>query len=215
VDEFETQPQYPDNTQETSATSRRNFLKVAVVSSAAAAAAVGGAGVAASALASRTPSGLSKLLVLNANVVSTQNACFTHTTAPFQQNTSENTFSDNSSLFLFAWFTLPSHTSSDNFHLAFAASTPLPAYLSYQTPTNSVGVYADQSGCPTQQPSNPFFQANSLPTDFTIDAGTSTILVQMHLKGSSVPAGTQLTLTVELTGPGGYDTTATDVAFFA
>src|SRR5579859_2746766 len=124
MDEFENQSQQPESTQDASGTSRRNFLKVAVVSSAAAAAAVGGAGVAASALATRAPSGLSKLLVLNSNLVSTTNACFTN--SAFQDVQSLN---PNESFYVWAWFTLGA---AGLYTANLSSATPLPSYITYQ-----------------------------------------------------------------------------------
>lgn len=206
MDEFETQPQYPENTQETSATSRRNFLKVAVVSSAAAAAAVGGAGVAASALAGRAPSGLSKLLVLNSNLVSTKNACFTNT--DFQDVASLN---GNESFYVWAWFTLGAagtYTAS--------LATALPAFVTYQG-SKQQEAFPGLSSCPNSNPADTTTasgKGDSLP--FTFDAATdnSTVLIQLHLNASSAAAGT-VTFTVEVTGPGGYDTTATTSVTFS
>lgn len=218
MDEFSTQPQHPEtpqDSQETNATSRRNFLKVAVVSSAAAAAAVGGAGVAASALASRTPTGLSKLLVLNTSTaVSTTNACFTHTQEPFTDDTPGDPFNDNGSAFMWAWFTLPTHTDTDTFHLDFASDTPLPSWLGYQN-TQSVDVYGNLSACPTTQPTGAIVTKATMGFDFSVPSGTSTILVQLHLNATKAPAGSTLTLDVELTGPGGFDSISEATAYFA
>lgn len=216
MDEFENQPQQPESAQDANGTSRRNFLKVAVVSSAAAAAAVGGAGVAAATLSSRAPTGLSKLLVLDSTLVSTKNACFTHTNASLDDNTPSNPFSDNSSLFYWAWFTLPSHTATDQFTIKVSSGTPFPSTITYQN-SNSVEVYPGLSGCPTSQPANPVTPPGSiasLPITFSVGAGVTTVLLQLHLNGSSVTPGSTFTLTTEITGPGGYDVTATHTAYF-
>lgn len=213
MEEFENQSQQPETTQDASGTSRRNFLKVAVVSSAAAAAAVGGAGVAATALASRAPSGLSKLLVLNSNVVSTTNACFTHTTEPFTDDTPTDPYSSNASMFFWAWF--GNITTAGSYTISISSGTPLPSWIGYQNPTNSVAAYANLSGCPTTQPTSPIGQANTMPITFSVGAGVTSVLLQLHLKASKAPAGATFVFTVEMTGPGGYDTTATQTAYFA
>ena len=207
MDEFETQPEHHEDTQDTSATSRRGFLKVAVVSSAAAAAAVGGAGVAASALATRAPSGLSKLLVLNTNVVSTKNACFTN--SAFQDVEALN---PNESFYVWAWFTLGA---AGTYTANLAAATPLPAYVTYQG-SNQQEAFPGLTGCPSADPSTSVTasgKGDALPFTFTATAG-STVLIQLHLNATSAPAGT-ITLTVEVTGPGGYDTTATTSVTFS
>ncbi|HEX9037168.1 MAG TPA: hypothetical protein VF808_09290 [Ktedonobacterales bacterium] len=212
MDEFEQQPQQPEVPQDANATSRRNFLKVAVVSSAAAAAAVGGAGVAASALASRAPSGLSKLLVLNTNVVSTTNACFTNT--DFQEVSALN---PNESFYVWAWFTLPSGNGGETFTASLSSATPLPSYVTYQG-SKQQKAFANGSGCPNADPSlslTTLGKSDTLPVTFKTDAsGDSTVLIQVHLNASSAPAGS-ITLTIELTGPGGYDTTATTTVTFS
>lgn len=208
MDEFETQPQYPENTQDTSATSRRNFLKVAVVSSAAAAAAVGGAGVAASALSSRAPSGVLKLLSLNTNVVSTKNACFTN--SAFEDVDALN---GNESLYVWAWFTLGV---AGTYTADLAASTPLPAYLTYQG-SKQQEAFPGLASCPSSDPSATVTasgKGDALPFTFTAATDNSTVLIQLHLNATSAPAGT-ITLTVEVTGPGGYDTTATTSVTFS
>ena len=224
MDEFNTQPQHPENPQDpqdSNATSRRNFLKVAVVSSAAAAAAVGGAGVAASALASRTPTGLSKLLILpSVNLVSTANACFTHTSTDIGvQNSPSSPYNGTSSAFLFAWFTLPTHTSSDSFTLDFASDTPL-TFLEFQNSNSTVDIWENQSSCPTSQPTGDEVSGSPLgpfPLTFSVDASVTTILVQLHLKGNSTaPSGTSTeTVDVELKGPGGYDSISEATAYFS
>lgn len=217
MDEFENQPQQPEIPQDASGTSRRNFLKVAVVSSAAAAAAVGGAGVAATALSARNAgTSLSKVFVLGSEV-STQIACFTHTKIPFEENSPSSTFSDDSSLFYWAWFTLPSHTATDTFTISVSSGTPFPSTITYQN-SNSVEVYAGLSGCPTQQPSGPVTppgSIGSLPISFSVAASVTTVLLQLHLNGSSVTPGSTFTLTTVITGPGGFSQNATHTAYFA
>lgn len=207
MEEFENQSQQPETTQDASGTSRRNFLKVAVVSSAAAAAAVGGAGVAATALASRAPSGLSKLLVLNSNLVSTTNACFTNT--DFQDVQSLN---PNESFYVWAWFTLGA---AGTYTASLSSATPLPSYVTYQG-SNQQEAFPGLTGCPSSNPADSVTasgKGDSLPFTFTA-AASSTVLIQLHLNATSAPAGS-LVITVEVTGPGGYDVTATTTVVFS
>ena len=211
VDEFENQPQQSETSQDTNGTSRRNFLKVAVVSSAAAAAAVGGAGVAATALSSRAPSGLSKLLVLNSNLVSTENACFTNT--DFHKVTALN---PNESFYVWAWFTLPGGASGQSFTASITAPNPLPSYIAYQGHKQQK-VFKNLCSCQDSghAPSDDakIKSSDTMPVTFTVPSGTNTVLVQLHLNATSAPAGS-VTFTVELTGPS-YDVTATTSVVFS
>lgn len=211
MEEFENQPQQPETTQDASGTSRRNFLKVAVVSSAAAAAAVGGAGVAATALASRAPSGLSKLLVLNNNLVSTKNACFTFTTAPYEDNSPTNPFNNTEEVFLFAWF---SGLSAGNYTVSLASPTSLPSWLAYSGNDVTVFDYSGQSGCPTDVSKlTQITSGSSLPINVTITTQTD-VLVWLQLHATNAPSGTQETITIEMTNGGSYDVTASSTAYF-
>ena len=213
MDEFENQPQQPETTQEASGTSRRSFLKVAVVSSAAAAAVVGGAGVAATALASRTPTGLSKLLVLNSNVVSTKHACFTN--SAFHDSTGLNT---NEGFYVWAWFALPSGAPGQSYTASILTPDPLPTYIDFQghkqqkifknlSGCQDHGVAPDSSKVITGTPSN------SMPITFTVPSGTNTVLVQVHLNATNAPKNSSLVFTVELKGPS-FDETATTTVLF-
>jgi hypothetical protein len=207
MDEFENQAQESETAREESGTSRRNFLKVAVVSSAAAAAVVGGAGVAATALSSRAPSGLSKLLVLNSNVVSTQNACFTN--SAFQDVQSLN---PNESLYVWGWFTLGA---AGTYTANLASATPLPSYVTYQG-SKQQEAFPGLTGCPSANPADSVTasgKGDTLPFTFTA-AANSSVLIQLHLNASSAPAGTW-TVTIEVTGPGSYDVTATTTVVFS
>lgn len=208
MDEFENQPQQPESAQDANGTSRRNFLKVAVVSSAAAAAAVGGAGVAAATLSSRAPTGLSKLLVLDSTLVSTKNACFTFTQAPYADNTSTNKFNDTEDLFLWVWFT---GLTADTYTLSLASPSAMPSYLTFNgTP---VRVFANLTGCPSAALTiSPFATGTGFPTTFAVTTQTS-VLVQFQMHAKDAPSGTTLTMTVELKGTS-YDHTATATAFF-
>jgi hypothetical protein len=213
MDEFETQPQQSETAQDANGTSRRSFLKVAVVSSAAAAAAVGGAGVAATALSARSSTGLSKLFVLNTNLVSTTNACFTN--SAFQDVTGLNT---NEGFYVWAWFTLPPSASGQSFTASLIAPNPLPSYISYQG-SKQQKVFKNLSGCQDQgtAPSDTAkigAGADTMPITFTVPSGTNTVLVQVHLNATNAPAGSSIVFTVELTGPS-YDTTATTTVHFA
>jgi hypothetical protein len=211
MDEFENQPQQTTSAEEIAGTSRRKFLKAAVVSSAAAAAAVGTAGVAASALASRAPSGLSKLLVLSTNLVSTQDGCWTFTTAPFVGNSQDNPFNDNEDVFMFAWFT---GLSAGTYSLTLNSPATLPSYLSFNG--NKVQVFPNVSGCPTAAPTGAIASANDLsaPVSFTIDSSVTSVLVWLQMHAKNVPGGTVLTMTLELSNGGSYDVTASATAFF-
>ncbi|HEU0027068.1 MAG TPA: hypothetical protein VFQ25_08125 [Ktedonobacterales bacterium] len=211
MDQFENQPQQPDTSQDTNGTSRRKFLKVAVVSSAAAAAAVGGAGVAATALSARNSGGLSRLFVLtNTNLVSTTNACFTN--SAFQDVPSLN---GQEGAYIWAWFTLPPAAAGQLFTVSLAAPDPLPSYITYQG-SKQQKVFKNLSGCQDQgtAPSDDAkigLGQDALPFQFTVPSGTNTVLVQVHVnigdKNNPAPAGT-ITFTVELSGPS-YDQTAT------
>jgi hypothetical protein len=209
--------EFEQNTNETNATnganetSRRNFLKVAVVSSAAAAAAVGTAGVAASAIASsgHAPSGLAKLLSVNTDVVSTTDACVTHTTEPFVQDTVGDPINGNASLFVWAWFTLGGAGT-------YTASISVPSGVTPQNSSNDqIAAYGGESvGCPTEDPGTHGFtplnsgSAGGAPgysISFTGTAG-DTVVIKYHMNATSVADGTY-PVSIELVGPGGYDHT--------
>lgn len=214
MDEFENQPQQPESPQDANGTSRRNFLKVAVVSSAAAAAAVGGAGVAAVTLSSRAPTGLSKLLVLDSSLVSTKNACATntdfHDVSPLNKN--ENCY-------VWAWFTVPSADAGQSFTVQLSSLTPLPAGATYAGSKQQVA-YKNLSGCQDQgtAPSSSAAinspGADSLPFTFTMPSGTTTVLIGLHLNLTFSSAGS-FKITIELTNGSTYDTTATTTVVYA
>ncbi len=218
MDEFENQPQQPEPTQDASGTSRRNFLKVAVVSSAAAAAAVGGAGIAVTTLSSRAPTGLSKLLVLGTQI-STQIAEFSDTN-PDKLTCGSGPYTDTESLYFWAWFQMPANNAGTKYTIELSSPNSLPSGgVDYQstgqndTPTgNNVQVYYDQPlGCPTSKPT-PNAQQASLPIPFTPSTNLNTVLVSVHLQ-ANVSAGSSFTMTLTLSG-GGYTQNATATATF-
>lgn len=213
MDQFENQPQPSEPAQDSNGTSRRNFLKVAVVSSAAAAAAVGGAGVAATALSSRNSTGLSKLFVLNTNLVSTTNACFTHSGDNYPDNTPGNPFNSTTQVFFFAWF---SGLSDGDYTVSLNNPSSLPSWLAYAPGNNNavtVFDYTGKSGCPTDTSNLTSIKSgSSLPVTFTI-SGQTGILVWLQLHATNAPSGEQFTMTIEVAG-GSYDVTATDTAYF-
>ncbi len=211
MDEFENQPQQPEPAHDANGTSRRNFLKVAVVSSAAAAAAVGGAGAAASALASRTPTGLSKMLVLNSNLVSTKNACFTHSGTGYPDNTPSNPYNSNTEVFFFAWF---SGLTAGSYTVSLNSPSSLPSWLDYNGTDVTVFDYSNKSGCPTTVSGLTKIKSGaSLPVNFTIVAQTG-VLVWIDMHSKNAPSGEVFTMTVELTNGSSYDVTATSTAYF-
>jgi hypothetical protein len=207
-EEFE---QSTNETNATNGTSRRNFLKVAVVSSAAAAAAVGTAGVAASAIAStgHAPSGFAKMLSVNTDVVSTQDGCVTHTNDSLDPDTDGNPINGNASLYVWAWFTLGGAGT-------YTASIILPSTTGTILPqgdtVNDIAAYGSQpTGCPTSIPSSTPLNtaahggAPGYSITFTGTAG-DTVVIKYHMNATGVSAGTY-TVSIELTGPGGYDHT--------
>lgn len=199
-------------------TSRRNFLKVAVVSSAATAAAIGVAGVAATAIASssQAPSGLTKLLSVNVNVVSTENACVTNTATHLVKvdpSKSSTYLNGNESLYVWAWFTLGS---AGTYTAKLLLPTlPVGASITEQNDSGSQQeAYQGLSGCPSKVPSgNTCGHGTGGTITFTVSKTNSTVLIKYHLKAKDVPAG-NWPVAVEVTGPGSYDTEAKTTLYF-
>lgn len=214
-DEFEQSTNEMAGADGANGTSRRKFLKVAVVSSAAAAAAVGTAGVAASAIATsgRAPSGLAKLLSVNTDVVSTTNACVTHTGSDLQPDTAGNPINGNADVYFWAWFTLGgagTYTASISLPSLPSGDSITPA----NTSVNTIAAYGGQPvGCPTAIPDSTSrlntAAAGGAPGYSISFPGTAgdTVVIKYHMDTTNVPDGSY-PISITLTDGGSYDVVA-------